>query len=125
MSKRAAIYGRVSTGEQSVNNQLFELRHYVGERGWQLSEYVDEGVSGAKERRPELDRLIAAARRRQVDVVIVWSLDRLGRNVKHLVSLLDDFQALGIAFISIKEGLDWTTPSGRLQAQMLSMIAEV
>ena len=109
---------------QHLDNQLVELRRYVGSRGWPIpAEYLDR-MSGAKEGRPELHRLLGAARRRQIDVVIVCSLDRLGRSLTHLVSLLDDFQALGIGVISLKEGLDWTTPSGRLQAQLLGMIAE-
>jgi DNA invertase Pin-like site-specific DNA recombinase len=74
---RAAVYARVSTTDQTTDNQLIELRRYVGERGWQLAEYVDEGVSGAKQKRPELDRLLKDARCRQLDVLIVWSLDRL------------------------------------------------
>jgi DNA invertase Pin-like site-specific DNA recombinase len=121
---KAGIYARVSTADQTTENQLIELRRYVGERRWETSEFIEKGVSGFKERRPELDRLLAAARRRHVDVVVVWSLDRLGRSLKHLVSMLDDLQALGVAFVSVREGLDWTTPSGRLQAQVLGMIAE-
>jgi len=122
---RAGIYARVSTtAGQTCENQLLELRRYVEVRGWTPKEYVDEGVSGAKDRRPALDRLVLDARRRRLDVVVVWSLDRLGRSLKHLVVLLDDLQALGVGFISVREGLDWTTPSGRLQAQLLAMIAE-
>jgi DNA invertase Pin-like site-specific DNA recombinase len=68
--------------------------------------------------------MLADARRRRLDVVVCWSLDRMGRSLKHLVVLLDDLQALGVSFVSVREGLDWTTPSGRLQAQLLSMIAE-
>ena len=85
---------------------------------------MDEGVSGAKDRRPGLDQLLADARRRRVDAIVCWSLDRMGRSLKHLVVLLDDLQTLGVGFISVKEGLDWTTASGRLQAQLLAMIAE-
>jgi DNA invertase Pin-like site-specific DNA recombinase len=121
---RAGIYARVSTSDQTTENQLIELRRYVGQRGWEVAEFIEEGVSGMKERRPQLDRLLTAARRRHVDVVVVWSLDRLGRSLKHLVTLMDDLQELGVAFVSIREGLDWTTPSGRLQAQLLGMIAE-
>jgi DNA invertase Pin-like site-specific DNA recombinase len=113
---RAAIYARVSTSEQTTENQLAELQRYVRERGWQLTEFVDEGVSGIKASRPALDRLLGIARRRQIDVLVVWSLDRVGRSVKHLVSLLDDLHALGVGFVSLRGGLDWTTPSGRLQA---------
>jgi DNA invertase Pin-like site-specific DNA recombinase len=122
---RVATYQRVSTADQHVENQAQELRRYVEARGWTLSrEYADSGVSGAATSRPALDELLRDARRRRFDAVVVWSLDRLGRNLKHLITLLDDFQALGIAFISLKEGLDWTTPAGRLQAQLLGMISE-
>jgi len=80
---RAAIYARVSTtAGQTCENQLLELRRYVEVRGWTPKEYVDEGVSGAKDRRPALDRLVLDARRRRLDVVVVWSLDRLGRSLR-------------------------------------------
>jgi DNA invertase Pin-like site-specific DNA recombinase len=122
---RVATYQRVSTADQHVENQTQELRRYVTARGWTLArEYADSGVSGAATSRPALDELLRDAKRRRFDAVVVWSLDRLGRNLKHLITLLDDFQALGIAFISLKEGLDWTTPAGRLQAQLLGMISE-
>ena len=121
---RAALYARVSTNDQTTDNQLLELRRYVEARGWTATEYVDQGVSGVKESRPSLDALLKDARRRRVDVVVCWSLDRIGRSLKHGVVLLDDLQALGVSFVSVREGLDWTTPSGRLQAQLLSMIAE-
>ena len=122
---RVATYQRVSTADQHVENQAQELRRYVQARGWMLvHEYADSGVSGAATSRPALDELLRDAKRRRFDAVVVWSLDRLGRNLKHLITLLDDFQALGVAFISLKEGLDWTTPAGRLQAQLLGMISE-
>ena len=121
---RAAIYARVSTIDQEPENQLRELRRYTEARRWTAVEYVDRGVSGAKESRPALDGLVKDARRRKFDVVVCWSLDRIGRSLKALIVLLDDLQALGVGVISIREGLDWTTPSGRLQAQLLAMIAE-
>src|SRR5689334_13333326 len=121
---RAAIYARVSTIDQTVDNQLLELRHYVEARQWTAKEYVDVGVSGARARRPELDRLLADAKRRKFDVLVCWRLDRLGRNLKHLVVLLDELQALGIAFVSLGEGIDCTTPAGRLQLHILGAIAE-
>ncbi len=121
---RAAIYARVSTADQSCENQLLELHRYVAARGWTPAEYVDQGVSGSKDRRPALDRLIADARRRRFDVLVVWRLDRLGRNLKHLVTLLEDMQALGIAFVSLAEGIDATTPAGKLQMHILAAIAE-
>jgi DNA invertase Pin-like site-specific DNA recombinase len=122
--RRAAIYARVSTLEQTTENQLREVWRYVQARGWSSQEYVDTGVSGAKDRRPALDRLVTDARRRRFDVVVCWRLDRLGRNLKHLITLLEDFQALGIAFVSLAEGIDATTPAGRLQMHILGAIAE-
>jgi DNA invertase Pin-like site-specific DNA recombinase len=121
---RAAIYARVSTTDQHVENQLAELRSYAERRGWTSAEYVDKGVSGAKDRRPALDELLKAARRRRFDVLVCWRLDRLGRNLRHLILLLDELQALGIAFVTLGEGLDTSTPAGRLQLHVLSAIAE-
>jgi DNA invertase Pin-like site-specific DNA recombinase len=112
---RAAIYARVSTLDQEPENQLRELRRYVEARGWTGVEFVDRGVSGARDSRPALDALIRDARRRKFDVVVCWRLDRLGRSLKHLVLLLDELQALGVSFVSLGEGIDATTPAGRLQ----------
>ena len=121
---KAAIYARVSTVDQEPENQLQELRRYLEARGWTGTEYVDRGVSGAKDRRPALDQLLTDARRRRFDVLVCWRLDRLGRNLKHLITLLDDLQALGIAFVSLAEGIDATTPAGKLQMHILGAIAE-
>jgi DNA invertase Pin-like site-specific DNA recombinase len=121
---RAAIYARVSTFDQEPENQLAEVRRYITARGWTAVEYVDRGVSGAKDRRPALDQLLTDARRRRFDVVVVWRLDRLGRNLRHLITLLEEFQALGIAFVSLNEGIDATTPAGKLQMHILGAIAE-
>jgi DNA invertase Pin-like site-specific DNA recombinase len=121
---RCAVYARVSTLDQQPENQLAELRGYAQARGWTAVEYVDRGVSGSKDSRPGLDRLVIDARRRRVDVVVVWSLDRLGRSLRHLILLLDGFQAAGVSFISLREGLDCTTPAGRLQWQIIGAISE-
>jgi len=128
---KAAIYARVSTTDQEPENQLMEVRRYVEARGFsapQLGvmpiEYVDRGVSGAKDRRPALDQLVADAKRRKFDVLVVWRLDRLGRNLRHLILLIDELQQLGIAFASLHEGIDATTPAGRLQLHILGAIAE-
>jgi DNA invertase Pin-like site-specific DNA recombinase len=121
---RAAIYARVSTLDQEPENQLTEVRHYVEARTWMSAEYIDRGVSGAKDRRPALDEMVRDARRRRFDVVVCWRLDRLGRNLKHLVTLLEELQALGIAFVSLNEGIDATTPAGKLQMHILGAIAE-
>src|SRR6266852_2057534 len=121
---KAAIYARVSTLDQEPENQLAELRHYLEARGWTAVEYVDKGVSGAKDRRPALDRLVADATRRRFDVLVCWRLDRLGRNLKHLVTLLEELQAVGVAFVSLGEGIDCTTPAGKLQLHILAALAE-
>src|SRR5262245_14007166 len=121
---RAAIYARVSTFDQEPENQLAELRRYAEARGWSAQEYVDRGVSGAKERRPALDELVRNAKRRRFDVVVCWRLDRLGRNLKHLITLLEELQVLGVAFVSLAEGIDATAPAGRLQMHLLAAIAE-
>src|SRR5687767_5505783 len=101
---RAAIYARVSTFEQEPENQLHELRRYMAARGWTGTEFVDRGVSGAKDKRPALDALLKDAKRRRFDVLVCWRLDRLGRNLKHLIILLEELQALGIAFVSLGRG---------------------
>src|SRR5215471_17535284 len=121
---KAAIYARVSTLDQEPENQLAELRRYASARQWTSREYVDRGVSGAKDRRPALDELLRAARQRQFDVVVCWRLDRLGRNLRHLITLLDELQALGVAFVSMGEGIDCTTPAGKLQLHILAALAE-
>jgi len=120
----AAIYARVSTVDQEPENQLQELRRYAEARGWTTTEFVDRGVSGAKDRRAALDELLKAVRRRQVHVVVVWSLDRLGRSLRHLIALLDEFQHVGVGFVSLREGLDCATPAGRLQWQIIGAISE-
>jgi DNA invertase Pin-like site-specific DNA recombinase len=112
----AAIYARVSTGEQTADNQLLELRRYVEARGWTAVEFVDRGISGAKDRRPALDAMVQDAMRRRFDVLVCWRLDRLGRNLRHLVTLIEELQSVGVAFISLGEGIDCTTPAGKAAA---------
>jgi DNA invertase Pin-like site-specific DNA recombinase len=124
MITKAAVYARVSTSDQEPENQLQEIRRYTLARGWTAREYVDRGVSGAKDRRPALDQLLSDARRRRFDVLVCWRLDRLGRNLKHLITMLEELQALGIAFVSLAEGIDATTPAGKLQMHILGAIAE-
>ena len=122
---KAGLYARVSTADQTCDNQLLELRRYCEARGWTIvREFVDTGVSGSKERRPALDALVKDARQRRFDVLVCWRLDRLGRNLRHLILLLDDLQATGVAFVSLSEGIDATTPAGRLQLHVLGAIAE-
>ncbi len=122
---KAAIYARVSTTEQTCENQLLELRRYCAARGWPVwAEFIDAGVSGSKDRRPALDELLGHARRRRFDVLVCWRLDRLGRSLRHLVTLLGDLQDLGVGFVSLGEGIDLGTPAGRLQLHILAALAE-
>src|SRR5215469_14007070 len=123
---RVALYARVSTlNGQDPEMQLSELREYAGRRGWTISdEYVDQGVSGSKESRPELNRLTADAHRRAFDAVLVWKIDRYGRSLKHLVDSLADLAAYGVAFVSFRDNLDLSTPSGRLMFQIIGAMAE-
>lgn len=125
-NKRVALYARVSTlAGQSPEMQLVELREYVARRGWQLvEEYVDHGVSGAKESRPALNRLMNDAKQRRFDVVAAWKIDRFGRSLRHLVNALAELENLGIAFVSLKDSLDLTTASGRLLFQLVGAMAE-
>ena len=128
MSTRAAIYARVSTAGsgQSPEMQVRELREYCQRRGWQVAgEYVDTGVSGAKDRRPQLDRMMQDAHKRRFDVVAVWKFDRFARSVSHLIRALDTFRALGIEFVSLSESLDTATPAGRMVFTVLGAVAEL
>jgi DNA invertase Pin-like site-specific DNA recombinase len=124
---RAAIYARVSTANngQDPTLQTRELREYCARRGWSIaSEYIDVGVSGSKEKRPELNRLLVDAYRRRFDIVLVWKLDRFGRSLRHLVNSLAEFEILGIDFVSLRDNLDLSTPSGRLMFQIIGAMAE-
>jgi DNA invertase Pin-like site-specific DNA recombinase len=124
MSKRTAIYARVSTTDQTCENQLLELRRFAAARGWDSVEYVDSGVSGAKEKRPALDAMMAAVRSRKVDAVIATKLDRLARSVHHLVAMGQEFQVLGVDLVVLDQAIDSTTASGRLLFHVLASIAE-
>ncbi len=123
---RVALYARVSTlNSQDPEMQLSELREYAGHRGLQITEeYIDVGVSGCKESRPALNRLMADASRRRFDAILVWKIDRFGRSLKHLVNSLAELAALGVAFISLRDNLDLSTPSGRLMFQIIGAMAE-
>ncbi|MBX7147712.1 recombinase family protein [bacterium] len=122
---KIAIYARVSTlnhGQDPIT-QLFPLREYCKNRGFEVyKEYVDY-ISGIKEKRPQLDQLLLEAKQRKFDAILVWKLDRLGRSLKHLVTLIDEFHALGIQFISHTEGMDTTTPAGKLLFNIVGSIA--
>ena len=121
------IYARVSTTDkgQDPELQLGPLREFAQARGWTIyQEYVDHGVSGATERRAALDDLLHAARRREVDVILVWKLDRFARSLRHLILTLGELEALGVAFVSLTESIDLTTPTGRLLVHVLGALGE-
>ena len=124
---KIAVYARVSTlNGQDPEMQLRELREYCQRRGWTVvAEYVDAGISGAKEKRPELDRLLADAHRRHFDAVVVWRFDRFARSVSHLLRALETFQSLGIEFVSLSEQVDTSTPAGKLVFTVLGAVAEL
>lgn len=122
---RVGIYGRVSTAEQSTQMQLDELRAYCQRRQWEIAEeYTDTGVSGCKESRPALNRLLADLRRRKFDCVLVYRYDRFARSLRQLVNALGEFDAVGIHFVSLHEGVDTSTPNGRLVFGIFASIAE-
>jgi DNA invertase Pin-like site-specific DNA recombinase len=125
--KRAALYARVSTGGQTVENQLRELRAVAKRLGWEVvEEFVDEGISGTKgrDKRPALDRMLKSVIRGEVEVVAAWSVDRLGRSLQDLVGLLSDIRARNVDLYLHQQGLDTATPSGRAMYQMLGVFAE-
>ena len=124
---RVALYGRVSTAHQSSDNQLHELERVASTRGWNVVRtFRDDGISGAKGRdeRPALDALLKAASRREIDLIAVWSIDRLGRSLQHLVTVVNDLQALGVGLFIYQQQLDTTTPSGKLCFSMFGAFAE-
>jgi DNA invertase Pin-like site-specific DNA recombinase len=127
-TSRVAIYARVSTTNhgQDAGLQTREMRQFTEARGWTLAdEYIDAGISGAKDSRPELNRLMADAHKRRFDVVCVWKFDRFARSVSHLLRALETFQALGIEFVSLSEQLDTSTPTGKMVFTVLGAVAEL
>lgn len=125
-TKRAAIYARVSTDKQTTAQQITELRAVAERHGWQVVEEFVETVSGAKGRdqRPKLDALLKAANGREFDVIMAWSVDRLGRSLQHLVALLEDIHAKGVDLFLLQQGIDTTTPSGKAMFQMSGVFSE-
>ena len=124
-TKRAAMYVRVSSGEQNTGAQERELREYVQRRGWKLLQiYRDQGVSGASSNRPALNELLKACRRGSVDVVVVWKFDRFARSLKQLMSGLEMCRAMGIDFVSVTESIDTSLPAGELVFQMIGAVAQ-
>jgi DNA invertase Pin-like site-specific DNA recombinase len=123
----AALYARVSTRDkgQDPEMQLTELREFAAKRGWQVvGEFVDIGVSGSKDSRPQLDAMMRLAKTRKVDVIAVWKLDRFGRSLRHLVDALAELKAVGCDFVSLRDNLDLTTPAGRMMFHVIGAMAE-
>jgi DNA invertase Pin-like site-specific DNA recombinase len=123
---RTGIYARVSTKDQSCELQLRDLRTYCAARGFEPAhEYIDVGQSGAKESRPELNKLMDDARKRQFDAIVVWRFDRFARSTKHLLLALEEFRSLGIQFISYQENIDTISPLGQALFTIVSAVAQL
>ena len=123
---RVALYARVSTKDQSTDSQLLDLRRYVRERGWNVyREFVDEGISGTKDSRPDLNELMNDAKKRRFDVVLVWRFDRFARSTKHLILALEEFKNLGIDFVSYQENIDTSSPLGSAIFTIISAVAQL
>lgn len=126
MTMKACLYARVSTPGQDPEVQLSALRTHATQRGWQVvEEYIDRGVSGAKERRPALDRLRKAAWAGHFQVVLVWRFDRFARSVKHLVGALETFRSLNVGFVSLEEQLDTSSPIGQAMFTIIGAMAQL
>jgi DNA invertase Pin-like site-specific DNA recombinase len=124
---RVALYARVSTSGhgQDPELQLEELRRVADQRGWEAIEYVDEGVSGTKDSRPALDRLMADARKGRIQIVAVLRFDRFARSVAHLLQALEEFRTLNVDFISVSEAIDTSTPMGKMVFTVIGAVAEL
>lgn len=123
--KRIALYARVSTMEQFTECQLLDLRRYVADRGWNIyREYCDE-VTGTKDSRPALNKLMNDARKRKFDVILVWRFDRFARSTRHLINALEEFRNLGIDFVSFQENIDTSSPLGAAIFTIISAVAQL
>ena len=123
-AKRAAVYLRCSTKSQETEIQELEITDFCSRRGWEYKIYRDTGQSGAKESRPALDSLLSDVRKRRVDVLVVWALDRLARSLKQLLSIAEECRSVGVDLVSLKQNVDTTLPAGRLTFQVLGAVAE-
>ena len=123
---KIGLYVRVSTSDKGQDPalQLSPLREYATARGWETTDYLDVGESGASNHRPALSRLLEDARKRKIDGILVWKLDRLGRNLRSLLDYLEEFRVIGVQFCSLTENLDFSTPSGRVMATLVGVFAE-
>lgn len=121
----AALYARVSTRDQEPENQMLDLRRYAAARGWEIAgEFVDFGISGAKEDRPSLSAVMTLARRRQIGCVLIWRFDRFARSLRHLINALGELTELGVHFVSFTEAVDTSTSQGRMMVGVLGALAE-
>jgi len=126
MKQKVALYARVSTINQNTDSQLVDLRKYADQRAFDIvEEYVDEGISGTRDSRPALNRLMADAKRRKFDVIAVWRFDRFARSTKHLVTALEEFRHLGISFVSYQENLDLGSPMGEAMFTIIAAISKL
>jgi DNA invertase Pin-like site-specific DNA recombinase len=125
MKKRAATYARVSTGDQHLETQLLDLREMAKQRGYEIAHEYSDVISGSKSRRPGLDQLLADARRHRFDVVLVVAFDRIARNVRHFLDVLDELNQLGIEFVSKREHIDTSGPLGRAMLTIVGAISEL
>ena len=121
---KAAIYARVSTDEQTTDNQVLKLEQVAERNGWEVQAIYADTISGAKSKRPELDKLMKSVMRKEVDMVMVWSVDRLGRSLQHLTTLLSDIESKGIDLYLHQQNIDTSTPSGKMLFQLLGVFAE-
>ena len=119
-----ALYCRVSTSEQTTANQKLELEQVADRMGWTITQTFTDVISGASAKRPGLDALMLAVARKEVDMVMVWDVSRLGRSLSHLVSLLEEFHAKGVNLYFHQQGIDTTTPAGKAMFQMLGVFSE-
>ncbi len=126
-AKRVAIYARVSTNNQTVENQFLELREIAHRQGWQIvAELSDNGISGAKgrEQRPAFDELLKRSTRREFDLIMVWAIDRLGRSIQHLVTFMNEIQGIGVDLYIHQQAIDTTTASGRMVFGIFAALGE-
>jgi DNA invertase Pin-like site-specific DNA recombinase len=123
--KRVAIYARVSTHEQTADNQILDLVNFCKLREWTVTQtFIDTGISGAKDDRPKLNEMMGLLRRHKFDVMLVWALDRFARSMKHLVLTLDELRELKVDFISFRQNIDTSTSQGRLMFHVIAGMAE-
>lgn len=122
---KVALYARVSTEEQNARRQVESMRDYAARNGWEIyKEYIDEGVSGAKESRPAFNDLLEDMRQYRFNTVVVTKLDRIGRSLKHIITLFEEFKTKGVNFVATTQNIDTTTSAGKLQLQIMAAFAE-